>query len=196
MIVGLSRAVNRMSQATAAVRAGDFGVRIPVQRRDQVGDLQRSFNEMAGTWRRWSSRGRPEGAAGEGAARSPASSRRACSRATCRRAAASSSPPCSSRARPSAATTSTCCACRRRDRGGHRRRLGPRPVERPADGHAQGRAADPDRGDPGARGDPAPARCRGAPTARAASSSPPPSAMSIWARDPAASPTPAIRPPT
>jgi serine phosphatase RsbU (regulator of sigma subunit) len=47
MIVGLSRAVNRMSQATAAVRAGQFGVRIPVWRRDQVGDLQRSFNEMA-----------------------------------------------------------------------------------------------------------------------------------------------------
>lgn len=47
MIVGLSRAVNRMSQATDAVRAGQFGVRIPVRRRDQVGDLQRSFNEMA-----------------------------------------------------------------------------------------------------------------------------------------------------
>jgi serine phosphatase RsbU (regulator of sigma subunit) len=47
MIVGLSRAVNRMSKATTAVRSGDFGVRIPVRRRDQVGDLQRSFNEMA-----------------------------------------------------------------------------------------------------------------------------------------------------
>jgi len=48
MIVGLSRAVNRMSRATEAVRRGDFSVRIPVRRRDQVGDLQRSFNEMAG----------------------------------------------------------------------------------------------------------------------------------------------------
>jgi HAMP domain-containing protein len=48
MIVGLSRAVNRLSRATAAVRRGDFSVRIPVRRRDQVGDLQRSFNEMAG----------------------------------------------------------------------------------------------------------------------------------------------------
>ncbi|MEA2604049.1 MAG: phosphoserine phosphatase RsbU/P [Acidobacteriota bacterium] len=48
MIVGLSRAVNRMSRATEAVRQGDFSVRIPVKRRDQVGDLQRSFNEMAG----------------------------------------------------------------------------------------------------------------------------------------------------
>lgn len=48
MIVGLSRAVNRLSQATEAVRRGDFGVRIPARRRDQVGELQRSFNEMAG----------------------------------------------------------------------------------------------------------------------------------------------------
>ncbi len=48
MIVGLSRAVNRLSRATAAVRRGDFSIRIPVRRRDQVGDLQRSFNEMAG----------------------------------------------------------------------------------------------------------------------------------------------------
>ncbi len=48
MIVGLSRAVNRLSRATEAVRRGDFSVRIPVKRRDQVGDLQRSFNEMAG----------------------------------------------------------------------------------------------------------------------------------------------------
>jgi len=47
MIVGLSRAVNRLSRATTAVRAGDFGVRIPVKRRDQIGDLQRSFNAMA-----------------------------------------------------------------------------------------------------------------------------------------------------
>ncbi len=48
MIVGLSRAVNRLSRGTEAVRRGDFSVRIPVRRRDQVGDLQRSFNEMAG----------------------------------------------------------------------------------------------------------------------------------------------------
>jgi HAMP domain-containing protein len=48
MIVGLSRAVNRLSHATEAVRRGDFSVRIRVRRRDQVGDLQRSFNKMAG----------------------------------------------------------------------------------------------------------------------------------------------------
>lgn len=47
MILGLSRAVNRLSSATTAVRAGNFGLRIPVRRRDQLGDLQRSFNEMS-----------------------------------------------------------------------------------------------------------------------------------------------------
>jgi serine phosphatase RsbU (regulator of sigma subunit) len=47
MIFGLSRAVNRLYRATAAVQQGDFSVRIPVRRRDQVGDLQRSFNQMA-----------------------------------------------------------------------------------------------------------------------------------------------------
>ncbi len=47
MIVGLSRAVNRLSAATGAVQAGDFSARIPVRRKDQLGALQRSFNEMA-----------------------------------------------------------------------------------------------------------------------------------------------------
>jgi sigma-B regulation protein RsbU (phosphoserine phosphatase) len=47
MIVGLSRAVNRLSRATGAVQRGEFAVRIPVRRRDQVGALQTSFNEMA-----------------------------------------------------------------------------------------------------------------------------------------------------
>ena len=47
MIVGLSLAVNRLSRATDAVRRGDFSTRIPVRRRDQVGELQRTFNEMA-----------------------------------------------------------------------------------------------------------------------------------------------------
>jgi serine phosphatase RsbU (regulator of sigma subunit) len=46
MIVGLSRAVNRLSAATEAVRRGDFAARIDVRRRDQVGDLQKSFNVM------------------------------------------------------------------------------------------------------------------------------------------------------
>ena len=47
MILGLSRAVNRLSAATGAVQAGDFSARIPVRRKDQIGALQRSFNEMA-----------------------------------------------------------------------------------------------------------------------------------------------------
>lgn len=47
MIFGLSRAVNRLSGATAAVQAGNFAVRIPVTRRDQLGALQSSFNQMA-----------------------------------------------------------------------------------------------------------------------------------------------------
>lgn len=46
MIYSLSRAVNRLSRATDTVRAGDFSKRIPVRRKDQIGDLQRSFNEM------------------------------------------------------------------------------------------------------------------------------------------------------
>ncbi|HXO20517.1 MAG TPA: SpoIIE family protein phosphatase, partial [Thermoanaerobaculia bacterium] len=47
MIFSLSRAVNQMSRATAAVQGGDFSVRIPARRKDQVGSLQRSFNQMA-----------------------------------------------------------------------------------------------------------------------------------------------------
>jgi HAMP domain-containing protein len=46
LIYGLSSAVNRLSRATAQVQRGDFSVRIPVARRDQIGDLQRSFNAM------------------------------------------------------------------------------------------------------------------------------------------------------
>lgn len=47
LIFTLSRAVNRLSTATESVRGGDFSVRIPVKRKDQVGELQRSFNRMA-----------------------------------------------------------------------------------------------------------------------------------------------------
>jgi serine phosphatase RsbU (regulator of sigma subunit) len=49
LIYGLSRAVNRLSRATDAVRRGDFSLRIPVRRKDQLGELQRSFNQMAGS---------------------------------------------------------------------------------------------------------------------------------------------------
>ncbi len=47
MIFGLSSAVNRLSRATEAIGRGDFSTRIPVRRRDQLGDLQRSFNDMS-----------------------------------------------------------------------------------------------------------------------------------------------------
>jgi serine phosphatase RsbU (regulator of sigma subunit) len=47
MIFGLSRAVNRLSEATAALQRGDLAHRIPVGRADQIGALHASFNEMA-----------------------------------------------------------------------------------------------------------------------------------------------------
>jgi HAMP domain-containing protein len=47
MIFTLSRAVNQLSKATGSVRSGDFSVRIPVRRHDQIGELHESFNEMA-----------------------------------------------------------------------------------------------------------------------------------------------------
>ena len=46
IILGLSLAVNRLSRATAAVRQGDFSVRIESRRRDQIGELETTFNEM------------------------------------------------------------------------------------------------------------------------------------------------------
>lgn len=52
LIFGISRAVNRLSRATAAVQEGNFAVRIPVKRRDQIGEMQRSFNAMAGNLER------------------------------------------------------------------------------------------------------------------------------------------------
>ena len=47
MVLGLSRAVNRLSAATSALQRGDFSVRIPVRRTDQIGALHASFNDMA-----------------------------------------------------------------------------------------------------------------------------------------------------
>lgn len=46
IIIALSRAVNRLSSATTSVSEGDFSVRIPVKRQDQIGQLQRDFNQM------------------------------------------------------------------------------------------------------------------------------------------------------
>ncbi len=44
---GLVARLERLSQATAALRAGDLAVRVPVQGLDEVAELQRGFNEMA-----------------------------------------------------------------------------------------------------------------------------------------------------
>ncbi len=46
IILGLSLAVNRLSRATTAVQRGDFSVRIGSQRRDQIGELESTFDEM------------------------------------------------------------------------------------------------------------------------------------------------------
>ncbi len=46
IILGLSLAVNRLSRATTAIRQGDFSVRIDSHRRDQIGELETTFNEM------------------------------------------------------------------------------------------------------------------------------------------------------
>ena len=47
IIIALSRAVNRLSRATSSVSRGDFSIRIPTRRRDQIGELQADFNRMA-----------------------------------------------------------------------------------------------------------------------------------------------------
>lgn len=47
MILGLSRAVNRLSEATGRLQQGDFSTRIEVFRDDQIGALQGGFNDMA-----------------------------------------------------------------------------------------------------------------------------------------------------
>ncbi len=47
MITGLSRAVNRLTDATHEMQQGNFGTRIEVRRSDQIGALQVSFNDMA-----------------------------------------------------------------------------------------------------------------------------------------------------
>ena len=46
IIIALTRAVNRLSTATSTVSEGDFSVRIPAKRKDQIGQLQRDFNLM------------------------------------------------------------------------------------------------------------------------------------------------------
>ena len=47
LILSLSRAVNRLTDATRRLQQGDFSTRIEVLRDDQIGALQNSFNLMA-----------------------------------------------------------------------------------------------------------------------------------------------------
>ncbi|MEO1367312.1 MAG: HAMP domain-containing protein, partial [Acidobacteriota bacterium] len=47
LIFNLSRAVNRLTNATRRIESGDFQTRIEVFRNDQIGALQLGFNEMA-----------------------------------------------------------------------------------------------------------------------------------------------------
>jgi serine phosphatase RsbU (regulator of sigma subunit) len=47
MILRVTRATARLTRGARAVARGDFGHRIPVKRRDQLGDLAVSFNTMA-----------------------------------------------------------------------------------------------------------------------------------------------------
>jgi HAMP domain-containing protein len=45
----ITKTVNRLSRATSNIAAGDFSVRIATKAQDQVGDLARSFDLMAGS---------------------------------------------------------------------------------------------------------------------------------------------------
>lgn len=47
MIFSLSRAVNRLTEATQKIQQGDFSTRIRIYREDQIGALQKNFNAMA-----------------------------------------------------------------------------------------------------------------------------------------------------
>lgn len=47
LVGSIARNVNRLTRATRAVAAGDFGVRVNSTSRDQIGDLARSFDGMA-----------------------------------------------------------------------------------------------------------------------------------------------------
>ncbi len=49
LVGSIARNVNRLTRATAAVARGDFSVRIQSKSRDQIGDLARSFDGMAGS---------------------------------------------------------------------------------------------------------------------------------------------------
>jgi sigma-B regulation protein RsbU (phosphoserine phosphatase) len=47
LVASITRNVNRMSRAAEAIARGDFSVRVNTKSRDQIGDLARSFDQMA-----------------------------------------------------------------------------------------------------------------------------------------------------
>ena len=47
LVASITRNVNRMSRAAEAMARGDFSVRVNTKSRDQIGDLARSFDQMA-----------------------------------------------------------------------------------------------------------------------------------------------------
>jgi HAMP domain-containing protein len=49
MILSITRSVRRLSVGAREVERGNLGHRVPVKRRDQLGDLARSFNHMTGS---------------------------------------------------------------------------------------------------------------------------------------------------
>ena len=46
MILSITRSTSRLTAGARAVERGDFDHRVPVKRRDQLGDLARTFNHM------------------------------------------------------------------------------------------------------------------------------------------------------
>ncbi|MBD3873131.1 MAG: SpoIIE family protein phosphatase, partial [Acidobacteria bacterium] len=49
MILSINRSVKRLSSGAIEVDRGNLDYRVPVKRRDQLGDLARSFNQMTGS---------------------------------------------------------------------------------------------------------------------------------------------------
>jgi len=52
LVATITRNVNRMSRAAEGIARGDFSVRVNTRSRDQIGDLARSFDGMAGSIQR------------------------------------------------------------------------------------------------------------------------------------------------
>ena len=106
MIVAITRATARLSRGAREVGGGNLDWRIPVKKRDQLGDLALSFNAMSESVKHMlvevAEKERPPGRWS-----SPARSRRACCPAGSSTTGASPSTPTSGPPPRSAATTST-----------------------------------------------------------------------------------------